>query len=176
MAADLVLQSNPVNFEAVRHIESVRANGVSVIAGLIKRKCKGFLCLGIKQTVYTNEVFVLSGCLKRGLTVLCVSFVIQQHQQQLVSLQQHKEQLEKHKKELEDLSLWSLWSKTDPWMPPPPSVQAFPPPTLAQLASPSASSPINLAQQKKQAGSNRKQEGASGAPVSQPVQQHVMQV
>ena len=52
MAANLVLQSNPVNIDAVRAIESVRTNGVSVIAGSIKRKCKGFLCLGTKQTVY----------------------------------------------------------------------------------------------------------------------------
>ena len=166
MAADRVLQSNPVNIEAVRAIESVLFDGVSVIAGSIKRKCKGFFPKGQSKL----------SVIMRGFTVLCVPFVIQQHQQQLVSLQQHKEQLEKHKKELEDLSLWSLWSKTDPWMPPPPSVQAFPPPTLAQLASPSASSPINLAQQKKQAGSTRKQEGTNGAPVSQPVQQHIMQV
>ena len=63
MAADLVLQSNPVNFEAVRAIESVHIDGVSVKAGSIKRKCKGFLSLGTKQTVYNNVMFVLSGCL-----------------------------------------------------------------------------------------------------------------
>ena len=56
MAADRVLQSNPVNIEAVRAIESVRFDGVSVIAGSIKRKCKGFLSLGTKQTV-CNERF-----------------------------------------------------------------------------------------------------------------------
>ena len=62
MAADRVLQSNPVNIEAVRAIESARFDGVSVIAGSIKRKCKGFLSLGTKQTVCNNERFYCTLC------------------------------------------------------------------------------------------------------------------
>lgn len=61
MAADPVLQSNPFNIAAVRAIESVRTNGVSVIAGSIQRKCRGFLSLGTKQTVY-NERFDCTLC------------------------------------------------------------------------------------------------------------------
>lgn len=62
MAADLVLQSDPVNIEAVRAIESVRTNGVSVITGSIQRKCKGFLSRGTKQTVYNSERFDCTLC------------------------------------------------------------------------------------------------------------------
>ena len=109
---------------------------------------------------------------------------MQQHQQQLVSLQQHKQQLEKHKKELEDLSMWSLFpgkflSKVsdpagDPWMPPPTILPPFQPPIGTPMAS--TSTPINLAQQKKQVGSTRKQDRTTGMPTPQPVQQHLMQV
>ena len=42
MAADRVLQSNPVNIEAVRAIESVRFDGVSVIAGSISENVRAF--------------------------------------------------------------------------------------------------------------------------------------
>ena len=116
---------------------------------------------------------------------ILLSFVIlemQQHQQQLVSLQQHKQQLEKHKKELEDLSMWSLFPKFlskvgdtggDPWMAAP-SMPPFAPPIGTPVTSNSL--PINLAQQKKQAASTRKQEKSSGAPASQPIQQHLLQV
>lgn len=103
--------------------------------------------------------------------------VVQQHQLQLVSLQQHKKQLEKHKKELEDMSMWPLFPKTiykpgNVWSAPP-SAPAFQP-TTAPLTSTSA--PINLAQHKKQAAGAKKIERASGGPVSQPIQQHLMQV
>ena len=103
--------------------------------------------------------------------------VVQQHQLQLVSLQQHKKQLEKHKKELEDMSMWPLFPKTvykpgNVWSAPP-SAPAFQP-TTAPLTSTSA--PINLAQHKKQAAGAKKIEKASGGPVSQPIQQHLMQV
>lgn len=107
---------------------------------------------------------------------VCVC-VVQQHQLQLVSLQQHKKQLEKHKKELEDMSMWPLFPKTvykpgNVWSAPP-SAPAFQP-TTAPLTSTSA--PINLAQHKKQAAGAKKIEKASGGPVSQPIQQHLMQV
>ena len=109
---------------------------------------------------------------------------MQQHQQQLVSLQQHKQQLEKHKKELEDLSMWSMFpgkflSKVSdpagiPWMSPPTILPPFPPPFGTPMTS--TSTPINLAQQKKQVGSTRKQDRTTGMPAPQPVQQHLMQV
>lgn len=105
-----------------------------------------------------------------------VVLVMQQHQQQLVSLQHHKQHLEKHKKELEDLSMWSLFPKFlykahDVWTPPP-GTQGFPPPNP-----PVGSHIINLAQHKKQVSSTKKQERASGIPpASQPIQQHLMQV
>lgn len=103
---------------------------------------------------------------------------MQQHQQQLVSLQQHKQQLEKHKKELEDLSMLSLFPKFlykagDVWSPPP-TTQTFPPPAGTLMSS--TSTLINLAQHKKQTSSTKKQDKATGVPVSQPVQQHLMQV
>lgn len=103
---------------------------------------------------------------------------MQQHQQQLVSLQQHKQQLEKHKKELEDLSMLSLFPKFlykagDVWSPPP-TTQTFPPPAGMPMSS--TSTLINLAQHKKQTSSTKKQDKATGVPVSQPVQQHLMQV
>ena len=62
LTADLVLQSNSVNIEAVRAIESVRIDGVSVVVGSIKRKCKGLLSLGTKQTVCNNERFDCTLC------------------------------------------------------------------------------------------------------------------
>lgn len=103
--------------------------------------------------------------------------VMQQHQQQLVSLQQHKQQLEKHKKELEDLSMLSLFPKFlykagDVWNPPP-TTQTFPGPAGTPMSS--TSTLINLAQHKKQT-STKKQERATGVPASQPIQQHLMQV
>ena len=103
---------------------------------------------------------------------------MQQHQLQLVSLQQHKQQLEKHKKELEEMSMWPLFPKSlykagNVWTAPP-GAPAFPPTTGAVVTSTSA--PINLAQHKKQGSSAKKQERASGGPVSQPIQQHLMQV
>ena len=115
--------------------------------------------------------------------MLYVVFEMQQHQQQLVSLQQHKQQLEKHKKELEDLSMWSLFPKFlakvgdpggVPWIAPA-SVQGFVPPPVGTPMT-STSTPINLAQQKKQTESTKKQEKTTGAPVSQPIQQHLLQV
>ena len=42
-------------------IESVRIEGVSVLSGLNLEK-KGFLSPRTKQTVYNNEVSILSGC------------------------------------------------------------------------------------------------------------------
>lgn len=118
-----------------------------------------------------------------NISMLHLVLEIQQQQQQLVSLQQHKQQLEKHKKELEDLSMWSLFPKfltkvgdtnSHPWIPP----SSIPPPFPQPIGTPmtSISAPINLAQQKKQGGSTRKQERTSSAPISQPVQQHLMQV
>ena len=104
--------------------------------------------------------------------------MMQQHQQQLFSLQQHKQQLEKHKKELEDLSMLSLFPKFlykagDVWNPPP-TVQAFPPSAGTPMTS--TGTLINLAQHKKQASSTKKQERMTGVPSSQPIQQHLMQV
>lgn len=104
---------------------------------------------------------------------------MQQHQQQLVSLQQHKQQLEKHKKELEDLSMLSLFPKFlykagGVWNPPP-TTQTFPGPAAGTPMS-STSTLINLAQHKKQTSSTKKQEKATGVPASQPIQQHLMQV
>lgn len=103
---------------------------------------------------------------------------MQQHQQQLVSLQQHKQQLEKHKKELEDLSMLSLFPKFlykagDVWSPSP-TTEVFPPPAGTPMTS--ASTLINLAKHKKQLSSNKKQEKVTGVPSSQPIQQHLMQV
>lgn len=108
--------------------------------------------------------------------LLFVVLLMQQHQQQLVSLQQHKQQLEKHKKELEDLSMLSLFPKFlykagDVWNP---TTQAFPPPAGTPMTS--TSTLINLAQHKKQASSTKKQERMTGVPSSQPIQQHLMQV
>ncbi|XP_068681369.1 baculoviral IAP repeat-containing protein 6-like isoform X1 [Montipora foliosa] len=108
---------------------------------------------------------------------------VQQQQHQLASLQQHKQQLEKHKKELADLSMWSLFPKflskvgdsnTEPWFPPSTLMSPFPPPVNPPMTSTTA--PINLAQEKKQGGLISKQEKASPAIVSQPVQQHVLQL
>ena len=50
------------NTDTEGSIESVRVNGMSVLSELNKRKWKGFLSPGIKQTVLNNEVPVLSGC------------------------------------------------------------------------------------------------------------------
>lgn len=104
--------------------------------------------------------------------------MMQQHKQQLVSLQHHKQQLEKHKKELEDLSMLSLFPKFlykagDVWNPPP-TTQTFPAPAGTPMSS--TSTLINLAQHKKQTSSTKKQERAAGVPASQPIQQHLMQV
>lgn len=104
--------------------------------------------------------------------------MMQQHKQQLVSLQHHKQQLEKHKKELEDLSVLSLFPKFlykagDVWHPPP-TTQTFPAPAGTPMSS--TSTLINLAQHKKQTSSTKKQERAAGVPASQPIQQHLMQV
>ena len=105
-------------------------------------------------------------------------FLMQQHKQQLFSLQHHKQQLEKHKKELEDLSMLSLFPKFlykpgDVWNPPP-TAQTFPAPSGTPMSS--TSTLINLAQHKKQTSSNKKQERVTGVPASQPIQQHLMQV
>lgn len=125
-------------------------------------------CLGLRANIAAN------------IELLCIAFEIQQQQQQLVSLQQHKQQLEKHKKELEDLSMWSLFPKFlskpsgSDWVPNASLMSPFPPVVGAPLTSMNA--PINLAQEKKQGGSTSKQERAIPMTVSQPVQQHVMQV
>ena len=130
-------------------------------------ECKS-ACLGLRENIAAN------------IELLCIAFEIQQQQQQLVSLQQHKQQLEKHKKELEDLSVWSLFPKFLPkpsesyWVP---NASLMPPFPLALGAAVTPiNAPINLAQQKKQGGATSKQERAIPMTVSQPVQQHVMQV
>ena len=55
------VQSNPVNTDNEGTIESVCINGVSVLEGLEKEKCKEFLSAGTKQTVPNKEVSVLNG-------------------------------------------------------------------------------------------------------------------
>ena len=49
------LQSNPLNMDTERVLDSVRNNGVSVLSRLIQRKHKGFLSPGTKQTVRNDE-------------------------------------------------------------------------------------------------------------------------
>ena len=62
------IQSNPVNTDNEGTIESVCINGVSVLEGLEKEKCKEFLSAGTKQTVRNKEVSV-AGVHEAGATV-----------------------------------------------------------------------------------------------------------
>ena len=49
------LQSNPLNMDTERALDSVRNNGVSVLSRLIQKKHKSFLSPGTKQTVRNDE-------------------------------------------------------------------------------------------------------------------------
>ena len=57
----ILYSANPLNKDTKGAIESVRIEGVSVLSRLNLEK-KGFLSTRTKQTVYNNEVSILSGC------------------------------------------------------------------------------------------------------------------
>ena len=56
------VQSNSVNTDTERAIESIRINGVSVLRRLHLEEMKGFLSPGTEQTVLDNEMSTFSGC------------------------------------------------------------------------------------------------------------------